>query len=83
MVIPGHFETRMTSGIDDEALEMLHAEIPLRRSGKPTEVGVMVALLLSERLASYTTGSSILVDGGLHLRPLPSFTDEELRELNM
>lgn len=83
MVIPGHFVTRMTAGIDEEHLAMLHSEIPLRRSGTATEVGVMAAVLLSNRLASYTTGSSILVDGGLHLRPLPSFTDEELIALNI
>jgi 3-oxoacyl-[acyl-carrier protein] reductase len=82
MVIPGYFPTRMTAGLEGEHEEMLFAEIPLRRAGDPTEVGVMAAMLLSDRLASYTTGTSVLVDGGLHLRPLPSFSDEELIALN-
>jgi 3-oxoacyl-[acyl-carrier protein] reductase len=40
------------------------AEIPLRRSGEPREIGEAVAFLASER-ASYVTGVSLQVDGGL------------------
>jgi 3-oxoacyl-[acyl-carrier protein] reductase len=40
------------------------AEIPLRRLGEPREVGEVVAFLASER-ASYLTGVSLQVDGGL------------------
>ena len=40
------------------------AEIPLRRLGEPHEVGEVVAFLASER-ASYLTGVSLQVDGGL------------------
>jgi 3-oxoacyl-[acyl-carrier protein] reductase len=40
------------------------AEIPLRRMGEPREVGEVVAFLASER-ASYITGVSLQVDGGL------------------
>lgn len=39
-------------------------EIPLRRLGEPREVGEVVAFLASER-ASYVTGVSLQVDGGL------------------
>jgi 3-oxoacyl-[acyl-carrier protein] reductase len=40
------------------------AEIPLRRLGEAREVGEVVAFLASER-ASYVTGVSLQVDGGL------------------
>lgn len=40
------------------------AEVPLRRLGEPREVGEVVAFLASER-ASYVTGVSLQVDGGL------------------
>ena len=65
----------------EEHLEMVRSRIPLRRVGNPTEVGNMVAVLLSDRLAPYTTGESVTVDGGLHLCPLSSFSDEELLAL--
>lgn len=41
------------------------AEIPLGRYGRPEEYAAMVAFLASER-ASYITGCTILVDGGLY-----------------
>jgi len=40
------------------------AEVPLRRIGEPRELGEVVAFLASER-ASYLTGVSLQVDGGL------------------
>jgi len=40
------------------------AEIPLRRIGEPRELGEVVTFLASER-ASYVTGVSLQVDGGL------------------
>jgi 3-oxoacyl-[acyl-carrier protein] reductase len=40
------------------------AEIPLRRTGEPREIGEVVAFLASE-CASYVTGVSLQVDGGM------------------
>jgi NAD(P)-dependent dehydrogenase (short-subunit alcohol dehydrogenase family) len=40
------------------------ARTPLRRLGKPSEIGDVVAWLGSD-LASFVTGANILVDGGL------------------
>ncbi|MFH1009169.1 MAG: SDR family oxidoreductase [Candidatus Latescibacterota bacterium] len=80
-IIPGHFVTRMTGHIPDERIERLKQEIPLRRVGNVEEVGTMAAFFLSDKLSSYSTGSQVTVDGGLHLRPLP-LSDEELLALN-
>ncbi|MBP6822358.1 MAG: SDR family oxidoreductase [Acidobacteria bacterium] len=48
----------------EEHFRRVAAEIPLRRLGEPREVGEVVAFLASER-ASYLTGVSLQVDGGL------------------
>lgn len=48
----------------EKYFEQQATEIPLRRLGEPREVGEVVAFLASER-ASYLTGVSLQVDGGL------------------
>jgi len=48
----------------EQYFEQAAAEIPLRRLGEPREVGEVVAFLASER-ASYVTGVSLQIDGGL------------------
>jgi NAD(P)-dependent dehydrogenase (short-subunit alcohol dehydrogenase family) len=42
----------------------LRAQIPMGRLGRPQEVANAVVWLLSEA-SSFTTGSEVLVDGGL------------------
>ncbi len=49
----------------EQALDGVRTAIPLRRIGQPAELGDLVAFLASER-ASYITGVSWLIDGGLH-----------------
>ena len=51
-------------GTIDEYWEARGAEHPLGRLGEPTEVGDLVAFLVSDR-ASYITGTAINIDGGL------------------
>jgi 3-oxoacyl-[acyl-carrier protein] reductase len=41
------------------------ADTPLRRAGRPEEVADAIVFLASER-ASYITGQTLLVDGGLY-----------------
>lgn len=48
----------------DQYFNQAAAEIPLRRLGEPKEIGEVVAFLASER-ASYITGVSLQVDGGV------------------
>jgi len=82
MIIPGHFVTRMTAGFQGEPLRKLLGQVPMRRTGQPEEIGPAAVLLLSDRLSSYTTGTFLVIDGGLHLNPLPVYSDEEIREMN-
>ncbi|OYT53836.1 MAG: short-chain dehydrogenase [Desulfurococcales archaeon ex4484_217_2] len=49
---------------EEEILKELVREVPLGRIGKPEEVGYLVAFLIS-KYASYITGASIPIDGGL------------------
>jgi hypothetical protein len=59
-VAPGHIATPMTGTSRERALP----EIPLGRPGGPDEVAEVIALLAA---GGYTTGASVLVDGGLAL----------------
>jgi 3-oxoacyl-[acyl-carrier protein] reductase len=49
---------------EGDALAELAAHIPLRRIGRPEEFAAVVAFLASDR-ASYITGATIPVDGGM------------------
>ena len=46
---------------------MLEPRIPMGRAGDPHEVATMAVFLLSEACASYITGSTVRIDGGLSL----------------
>ena len=62
-VAPGQIATRMT-GQEDETPSS--ADVPLGRAGDAREVGQLIAWLASEK-ASYVTGASYVIDGGLML----------------
>jgi 3-oxoacyl-[acyl-carrier protein] reductase len=59
-VAPGFIATDMTEGLGDRVVEA----IPARRVGTPEEVAAAVRFLTSDA-ASYITGTTLTVDGGL------------------
>ncbi|RMF09027.1 MAG: 3-oxoacyl-[acyl-carrier-protein] reductase [Candidatus Neomarinimicrobiota bacterium] len=63
-IAPGYIETEMTGQLSDEVKEKLIAQIPLGRIGSGEDVAHLVHFLASEE-ASYITGQTIAVDGGM------------------
>lgn len=65
-VAPGYIETDMTKAISEIRRKELSKSIPMKRYGSSKEVAKTVVFLLSDA-ASYITGQTIIVDGGLSL----------------
>lgn len=69
-VAPGAIETDMNQELKEDKAELnkVLKRIPLRRIGTPEEIANMVEFLASDK-ASYVTGSTFFVDGGMTLYP--------------
>ena len=65
-IAPGFIDTDMTKQSDGVDSEALIKEIPLGRFGKPDEVAHLASFLCSEE-ASYITGQTIHINGGLYM----------------
>ena len=63
-VAPGFIETDMTSFLEEDAKQRIEETIPLGRIGKAEDIAKLVAFLASDE-ASYITGQTISIDGGL------------------
>ncbi|GIO21934.1 3-oxoacyl-[acyl-carrier-protein] reductase [Oceanobacillus sp. J11TS1] len=63
-VAPGFISTDMTDQLSEEQQESLLQIVPLARLGKPEDVARVVRFLASED-ASYITGQTIHIDGGM------------------
>jgi glucose 1-dehydrogenase len=75
LVAPGAIQTEMNRELAEnkEELEKTLARVPMGRIGRPGEVAGVVEFLASDR-ASYVTGATFFVDGGMTL--YPSFAPE-------
>lgn len=63
-VAPGFIDTDMTAALGEDAASTAVKQITLGRLGRPQEVASAVGYLASDD-ASYITGQTIVVDGGL------------------
>lgn len=64
VVAPGYVDTRLTQVIADEMKELMLANTPLGRFGRPEDIAGAVRFLCSEE-AAFITGEVLMVDGGL------------------
>ncbi|MFD2333123.1 3-oxoacyl-[acyl-carrier-protein] reductase [Cohnella sp. GCM10020058] len=65
-VAPGFIETDMTDKLPADLREAMLKDIPLGRMGTPEEIASSVLYLASDS-ASYMTGQTIHVDGGMYM----------------
>ncbi|ALC83703.1 MULTISPECIES: glucose 1-dehydrogenase [Bacillus] len=65
---PGTIATESNPDLEGEAKEAQLKKIPMKTFGKPEEVAAAAAWLVSEE-ASYVTGATLFVDGGMTLYP--------------
>lgn len=63
-IAPGWIDTDMTRGFPEATLRQAHAETPLGRMGAPRDVAA-VAVFLASDAASFITGATLSVNGGL------------------
>src|SRR5262249_3161292 len=67
-VAPGLIETEILDGVAQATLDGLIEATPMRRIGTPEEVAALVVFLLSDE-SGFTTGQTIVADGGRVMRP--------------
>ncbi|NLY13272.1 MAG: 3-oxoacyl-ACP reductase FabG [Gammaproteobacteria bacterium] len=65
-VAPGFIDTDMTRELPEAQREALLTQIPLGRLGQAEEIANVVSFLASEQ-ASYVTGTTIPVNGGMYM----------------
>lgn len=65
-IAPGAIRTPINRAVwsNPKLLKDLEEKIPLKRVGEPEEIGAMAVVLISDA-ASYMTGCSVVVDGGM------------------
>lgn len=64
VICPGFIESDMTGKLNDAQREAIMSSVPLKRGGKPEDIGAAVSFLVSSD-ADYITGQVLSVDGGM------------------
>jgi 3-oxoacyl-[acyl-carrier protein] reductase len=65
-VAPGFIDTDMTRELPDAQRDMLQSQIAVGRLGRPEEISAVVGFLATPA-ASYVTGATIHVNGGMYM----------------
>ena len=63
-VAPGFIRSAMTEALNDAQKDAINARIPMGRMGEGDDIGAAVAYLASKE-ASYVTGQTLHVNGGM------------------
>ena len=64
-ICPGYIATKMVTAIRSDILQGIVDSVPMRRLGKPEEIGALVVYLSSD-LAGFMTGATLNINGGLY-----------------
>jgi 3-oxoacyl-[acyl-carrier protein] reductase len=65
-IAPGYMDTDMTQELSPEQRSALLGMIPLGKTGSPEDIAAAVAFLVSDD-ATYITGQTLVIDGGISL----------------
>ena len=65
-VAPGYIGTEMVMGMRPDIVQSIVDAVPMKRLGKPEEIGALCSYLASE-LAGYMTGATLNINGGMHM----------------
>jgi 3-oxoacyl-[acyl-carrier protein] reductase len=65
-IAPGFIDTDMTKALSEQQVAALLQQIPMGRFGMPEDIAAAVAFLAS-RQASYITGTTLHVNGGMYM----------------
>jgi 3-oxoacyl-[acyl-carrier protein] reductase len=65
-IAPGFIDTDMTKALNEQQIAGLLQQIPLGRFGMPEDIAAAVAFLASSH-ASYITGTTLHVNGGMYM----------------
>lgn len=64
-IAPGYIATKMVMAIKQEVLQTIVDSVPMKRLGKPEEMGAACVYLASEN-AGFMTGATLNINGGLY-----------------
>jgi gluconate 5-dehydrogenase len=65
-IAPGQIRSGLTLTVPEDRLELVREGIPVKRLGEPEEFAGAAAYLVSDA-ASYVTGQTLIIDGGMTL----------------
>ena len=65
-ISPGYIQTEMLSGVSQDVLQHIIAQIPVGRLGQPEEIARVVAFLAADE-SSFITGADFAINGGQYM----------------